>query len=93
MAAAMATPHGSDCSRCTGCCLGKAGQSVKGDSFKALEEPTKGEQHADPEPEVVAVTTWDWLPPSAFRCPRCGTISFTRELAARCPSCGFTEGM
>ena len=55
-----------------------------------MSEPV---QHADPEAEAVKVTTWSWLPPSPFRCPQCGTISLTRELAVRCPSCSFTEGM
>lgn len=31
-------------------------------------------------------------PPSPWRCPRCGTITLTREAGARCPTCGFREG-
>lgn len=36
-------------------------------------------------------TPWAWTKPSPFRCPRCGTITLTRQLGARCPGCGYVE--
>ena len=53
-----------------------------------LTDPVRPDEH-----EALKVTAWSWIPASPFRCPRCGTISLTRELAARCPSCSFTEGI
>ncbi len=38
---------------------------------------------------MVKPMPWSWLPPSPFRCPRCGTITLTREAE---PTCLYREG-
>lgn len=51
-----------------------------------------GEQGTD-QPRRKQATPWSWAPASPYRCPRCASIHLTRDLAARCPACGFIEGM
>lgn len=36
-------------------------------------------------------TAFAWLPPTLWRCPRCGSTILTREAAPRCRRCGARE--
>lgn len=54
---------------------------------------TKATSEKGKETDAEKVTAWSWRSPSAYRCPRCGSISLSKELAAPCPVCRFTEGM
>jgi rubrerythrin len=37
-------------------------------------------------------SSWSWLPPALWRCPRCSTSILTREAGPMCPRCHFREG-
>lgn len=37
-------------------------------------------------------TAWSWLLPTRWACLRCGTWFLTRDLAPRCPACGYVDG-
>jgi hypothetical protein len=39
----------------------------------------------------IRVSTWSWLPPALWTCPRCRAIYLVRELGARCRLCGYHE--
>ena len=35
--------------------------------------------------------TFSWLAAVPWTCPRCGAVIHTKELAPRCPRCGYRE--
>ncbi len=45
----------------------------------------------DDPPDQQGQTAFDWLPAAAWKCPRCSAEIQTRELAVRCPKCGYRE--
>jgi hypothetical protein len=50
--------------------------------------PTKSGSFGAPN---MIGSPWSWAPALRMQCLRCTRWFTTRELAARCPYCGFTE--